>query len=548
MAKAQVTGEVLALGYYRVSSDEQAREGVSPEAQKAECRRYVEQRGWVLWHEYLDIMTGKKDERPQYQAMLSEVRRLVAEGRRVVVVVAVLDRFGRRLRERLERRDELKDLGVAVHSVREGGEVNELMANFLAVMAEEEVRRLGERVAASRQHFRSNGWNLPGRVAWGYRLRDATPVEDRAGAPNKVLDIDEATAPSVRELFRMVAEGASVRAAVAWALQLPEEARGGRRLSYRAIYLTLSTPVYVSRHKDGSADALSSPVCRWPALIDDATWEKVQKKLAASAMLPRETNGEFLLPGIIKCSDCGRGMVGKRAGGRNGRRYVCAGTVTKSCAATASADQIDEIVLGEVGIFVGAVASPGGSRLLRAVVRDRLREFPPEPSELEKAREVGRLERRLEEIEEERSRASGLFVRDKLPEEEYHRFLAETDRERIQARGKLETLRQATPRRGEKDVEYVLANAKQWAQTLATGTTAEKRKVLALFAGQVLPHRIRRGEYDAEVRWTPLGDLLHTLNDPAWQLEHLHGESSKQPTARPSKVLPFRPRKAEVVG
>ena len=40
-------------------------------------------------------------------------------------------------------------LGVPVHSVREGGEVSDLVANILASVAEEESRALGERVAAS---------------------------------------------------------------------------------------------------------------------------------------------------------------------------------------------------------------------------------------------------------------------------------------------------------------------------------------------------------------------------------------------------------------
>lgn len=40
-------------------------------------------------------------------------------------------------------RKELKDLGVLIHSVGEDGEVNELMATCLAVLAEDEVHRLG---------------------------------------------------------------------------------------------------------------------------------------------------------------------------------------------------------------------------------------------------------------------------------------------------------------------------------------------------------------------------------------------------------------------
>ena len=88
-----------------------------------------------------------------------EARRFSADGKDVAVVVARLDRFGRRLVERIRSREEFKVLGVGTHSVREGGEVSDLMANMLAVMAQEEVERLGDRIRDTRQHNVVNGWH-----------------------------------------------------------------------------------------------------------------------------------------------------------------------------------------------------------------------------------------------------------------------------------------------------------------------------------------------------------------------------------------------------
>src|SRR5687767_2260990 len=82
---------VVALLYTRVSTEDQAREGVSLDAQLAECRRYVASQGWVLGSEYQDVMTGRREDRPRYQGLLAEVRSLRAEGKAVVVVVAALD-------------------------------------------------------------------------------------------------------------------------------------------------------------------------------------------------------------------------------------------------------------------------------------------------------------------------------------------------------------------------------------------------------------------------------------------------------------------------
>jgi site-specific DNA recombinase len=141
--KPTSTAIATALLYTRVSSDEQASEGLSLDAQLAVDRRYVAERGWIIGAEYQDVLSGKRDDRPDYQRMLGEARRLRSEGRPVVVVVPWLHRLGRRVFERVRSREEMKALGVPLHSVHEGGEVSDLVSNILASVAEEEVRQLG---------------------------------------------------------------------------------------------------------------------------------------------------------------------------------------------------------------------------------------------------------------------------------------------------------------------------------------------------------------------------------------------------------------------
>ena len=238
-----------ALIYTRVSSDDQAREGMSLDAQLADCRRYAAERGWLLSaeYEYQDVLKGTRDDRPRYQAVLTDARQLRAGGRSVAVVVAALDRFGRRLLERVRSREELKDLGVPTHSVREGGEVSDIVANVLAAVAQEEVRRLGERVGVVRSHLGSNGWKLPGRAPWGYRWRPATAEERAQGAPASVLELDPITGSYAREMFQRVADGESVRRVALWIAGLPSAVRSGRNLRYANIRAALSSPAYVSR-------------------------------------------------------------------------------------------------------------------------------------------------------------------------------------------------------------------------------------------------------------------------------------------------------------
>src|SRR5829696_7497566 len=213
-----------ALIYTRVSSEEQAREGVCLDAQLTESRRYAAQHGWVLGPEFQDVLSGKRDDRPAYQALLAEVRRLRAAGQSVVVVVFRLDRLGRRILERVRCREELKALGVPVHSVREGGEVSDLVANILASVAEEESRSLGERVAAPKQRLTSNGWYITGQEPWGYRMRPATSEERTQGSPMTVLELNPIHLPWVQEAFHRAANGGSLQAVYRWIRALPAEA------------------------------------------------------------------------------------------------------------------------------------------------------------------------------------------------------------------------------------------------------------------------------------------------------------------------------------
>jgi hypothetical protein len=116
-----------------------------------------------------------------------------------------LDRFGRSVFERARSAEEFRKLRVPIHSVMEGGEVPELVANVLAAVAEEEVRH----------YVLTTGWTYPGRPAWGYLRRPATLEERHSGAPHSVLIPDPLRAPYVRQVWERVAAGEAVHAVAA---------------------------------------------------------------------------------------------------------------------------------------------------------------------------------------------------------------------------------------------------------------------------------------------------------------------------------------------
>ncbi|TMF01535.1 MAG: recombinase family protein, partial [Chloroflexi bacterium] len=108
-SKRRITAAPLdrCLIYYRVSSQEQAREGMSEAAQLEDCRRYAASRGWAIAGEYSDRLSGMRDDRPGYVALVAEARRLRTGGRPVAIVVKWLHRLGRKVLEAVNNRAEL---------------------------------------------------------------------------------------------------------------------------------------------------------------------------------------------------------------------------------------------------------------------------------------------------------------------------------------------------------------------------------------------------------------------------------------------------------
>ncbi|CAA9264029.1 MAG: hypothetical protein AVDCRST_MAG77-2825 [uncultured Chloroflexi bacterium] len=366
-------GLTEALLYIRVSGDDQEREGLSLPTQLASCRRYAAEKGWAIGEEYRDVLTGTRDDRPDYQRLLSDIRRQTTAGQSIVVVVPRLDRFGRKVLERVRAREELKALGVTVHTVAEGGEVSDLTANILASVAEEEVRRLGERVSEVIAHTVSNGWHPVGRGPWSYRWRPATEDERRQGSPRSVLDEAADEAPAVREAFRQAAAGESTRGIARWVAALPEHARGGRALSKRRVHDALRNPVYVGRFpadsdsQGGEMDARG----RWPALVDQDVWHQVQGRIDQHHRMPRQASNRYLLTGLLRCPSpsCGARMAGSGQGSTN-PRYVCSAHALGAtapearCTTSVTMRLLDDQVLADVARIVSLTIDP---RLLPAL-------------------------------------------------------------------------------------------------------------------------------------------------------------------------------------
>jgi len=502
--------DTIALLYSRVSGDEQADEGVSLPAQVSEGRRYVgRQPTWIFGDEFQDIESGRRDDRADYQRLLLTVRGLALEGKRVVVVVASLDRLGRNVAERVRAYEELKHLGASIHSVREGGIVSEFTYNILAAVAQEESRKLGERVRGSNRYFVEHGWHPVGRVAWGYQWRPATAEERAEGAPLKVLEPHPVEAPYVREAWARRAAGESAGSIHQWIKHLPDAARGGRSLARQAIRLHFREPVYVGRFHNGSTG-------RWAPLVDAETWGVVQEMNARDRRLPAQASGIYPLTGMLRCFRCGSRMSGRHSTGRwrdrtyRIREYVCSAWASGAekadvqCWATVPALKIEAAVLETVGEMLEAVDRPHVRDAARRAWAERERQAKGDDD----GRRIAALEQQLQTARRRISAASVKFLDGEIDREAYDIVRADLAAELEAAETELARLRGRVRPAELPPMDAVLAGVSGWAGALQAGAPKSVRSVLAVLLERAEPVRVGHGKYEARLDWTPLGRAL----------------------------------------
>lgn len=160
-----------ALGYIRVSTEGQVKDGVSLEAQEAKIRAYCEVNDLALVNIYADEgMSGKRaDNRPALQDAL----KLLHAGKADALVVYKLDRLARCTIDALEIAQSLDKRGASLHSLTEKLDTGSAMGRFfftlVASLAEMERGIIAERTAAAHAHKRAKG-EATGHAPFGWKL------------------------------------------------------------------------------------------------------------------------------------------------------------------------------------------------------------------------------------------------------------------------------------------------------------------------------------------------------------------------------------------
>ncbi len=317
-----------AIGYFRVSTTGQAGERHSSlDTQLSRYKDYCKRLNLLPVATFQDIVSGRRDDRKQYQEMVS----YALKGNCEVVIVQWLDRFGRNPREILRRYWELEERGISVIATDEDIK-EELSLLIRAFMAGAESRKIGERVRANMSKAVSKGIH-PGPAPYG--LMAVKQLID--GKISTTWELEPTESLVVREMHRLsVEENKGYKSIADKLADMGYRAKGGLPFKAFTVQTILEneaitgTLVYGLHPKKGNPkiEVIRIPGF-FPAILSQEEWGNLQKRLAIRRENPRGRgqSSAYLLSGILRCGSCGGPMVGATGvrdnrGGRY-RRYAC---------------------------------------------------------------------------------------------------------------------------------------------------------------------------------------------------------------------------------
>jgi DNA invertase Pin-like site-specific DNA recombinase len=147
------------VSYLRVSTDRQGRSGLGLEAQREAVTRFLNGGSWKLLGEFVEVESGKANDRPQLAAALNQCRLTGA-----TLLVAKLDRLARNARFLLSIVEGSGMGGVVFCDLPHlpPGPVGKFMVTQMAAVAELEAGLIGQRTKAALAEARKRGVRLGG--------------------------------------------------------------------------------------------------------------------------------------------------------------------------------------------------------------------------------------------------------------------------------------------------------------------------------------------------------------------------------------------------
>ena len=301
--------------YIRVSTQEQAIEGYSIQAQTERLQAYCTAKGWGVFHTYTDAgFSGSNMERPGLSQLLVDVE----AGRVDCVLVYKLDRLSRSQKDTLHMIEDIFlandcDFVSMSENFDTSTPLGRAMIGVLSVFAQLEREQIRERMAMGRTERAKSGlWQGGGWIPIGYDYVDGRLV------PNPIR------AAAVRDIYDLFLSGTPITS-----IKLTVNKKYALNLSDTTVRSILSHRLYV-----GDIVWMGNIYKgQHEPLVDMVTFSRAQKLLHSRARIAASKPDPFkprtLLGGLLFCETCGARYLAKgNYSGRGAHRtyrpyYTC---------------------------------------------------------------------------------------------------------------------------------------------------------------------------------------------------------------------------------
>lgn len=307
-------------------------------AQIAECREYIltgDPRAEFI-EVYDEFKSGKDLNRPGIQGILEDIE----SGRPSfdTLVVWQLDRLSRNLADAAPLFEKLRDADLGFISIRQSYlSATGAMARFnltqTIAIAQLEREMTSERITAKMHWIASQGKVTWGKLPLGYR---------RVKGKKNIVEIDEAGAEIVREIFRLYYAGHQ-RGTFEdlhnfW--NAHKEVLG----DFKRIYKTLRNRLYIAEiaYKDEIFKA------EHPPIIDKQLFEEIQKLLPGekhNTARPGRRKYAYLLSGLVRCCCNPERYMRPASVKKKNSRYFYYQCTSTDCQCLINAEKLDTAVL-----------------------------------------------------------------------------------------------------------------------------------------------------------------------------------------------------------
>lgn len=477
MSKQLNSIKITAL-YERLSRDDELQgESNSITNQKHFLEDYARKNGFVnIRHFTDDGVSGTTFDREGFQSMIAEVE----AGNVAVIIVKDMSRFGRDyLKVGFYTEVMFKEKGVRFIAINNGidssNQQDSDFTPFLNIMNEWYARDSSRKIQAIFKARMQEGKRVSPSVPYGYR-RDPDDKQH--------LIIDPEPAAVVRRIFKLVLEGNGVNriADILYADKIlipsayaekyyPENQHSKsfhdpirwtnqtiihilekrEYMGHTVLGKTISESYKTKKRRKATEDELMIFENTHEAIIDEETWNNVQRLIETKRRPKKNGAPPCRLSGLLYCADCGS-KLSHRYNSRNkydaDNSYGCSSyrQYTRNCTMHYIRVSVVENLILETIREVSAYALSNEKEFVKKV--REASDVQQEATMKEYRRRLGKAKRRHEELDDLVKKLYESFATGKIPEKHFDRLLSGYDNEQTTLEAEMQELQTGLDRYG----------------------------------------------------------------------------------------------------